>query len=197
MLTQRRGFSLIELLVGLAVMGLLMAAAAPAVGTWVANAKVRTVTDSLQTGLRVAQAEAARRYRQTVFFRTDSGVCNNTVTESATGNFWAVKTIALLPGDPVEVVQCGALLETGTNVTVTGPAPVCFSTAGRYSAVAAADVGIGGTACTVDPSGSAVFAVSGTSGNRPLNVRVSLAGSVRLCDPAKTYSASTPDGCPT
>jgi type IV fimbrial biogenesis protein FimT len=196
MLNKRQGFTLIELMVGLAILSLLLAAAAPAVTTWIANAKVRTVSDSLQVGLRVAQAEAARRYRQTVFFRTASGACDNTATASATGNFWAVKTIALLPGDEVEVVQCGALLETGNNITVTGPVPVCFSTAGRYSAVA--DPGIGGsTACTVDASGSAVFDISGTGSNRALSVRVSLAGSVRLCDKAKTFSASTPDGCPT
>lgn len=196
MLSKRQGFSLIELMVGVAIMSLLLAAAAPAVTTWIANAKVRTVSDSLQVGLRVAQAEAARRYRQTVFFRTASGACDNTVTANADGNFWAVKTIALLPGDPVEVVQCGALLEAGNNVTVTGPVPICFSTAGRYSAVAAPGIG-GATACVVDASGSAVFDISGTGSDRALSVRVSLAGSVRLCDKAKTYSASTPDGCPT
>ncbi len=195
MLSKPRGFTLIELLVGIAIMSLLLAAAAPAVATWIANAKVRTVSDSLQVGLRVAQAEAARRYRQTVFFRTDSGACSNAVTASATGNFWAVKTIALLPGDPVEVVQCGSLIEAGANVTVTGPVPICFNTVGRYAAVAAPGVG-GSTSCVVAPSGTAEFDITGGGSDRPLRVRVSLAGSVRLCDPAKTLSATTPDGCP-
>jgi type IV fimbrial biogenesis protein FimT len=55
-LLRQRGFSLVEVVVTIALLALLLGLAAPAFGTWTRNAQVRTVSDSLQTGLRFAQA---------------------------------------------------------------------------------------------------------------------------------------------
>jgi type IV fimbrial biogenesis protein FimT len=32
--------------------------------------------------------------------------------------------------------------------------------------------------------------------DRPLQVQIKLGGQVRMCDPARTLSATQPDGCP-
>jgi type IV fimbrial biogenesis protein FimT len=197
--SRTRGFSVVELMIGVALMGLLTALAGPSFSDWLRNAKVRTVADGLQNGLRLGQAEAVRRHRQVVLFRTASQVCDETVTASNGGNFWALRTVALTAGDPVETVRCGVLADVAAGVTITGPTALCFSAGGRQ--VANPDPGVGGAACAVpvvaSPSRYEVkFSNSVAGRDRPLSVLVTLGGSVRMCDPAKTLSANHPDGCP-
>jgi len=193
-LNRHRGFTIVELMVTIALFSILLAMAMPSFTTWVRNAQVRTVSDALQTGVRLAQAESVRRYRQVVFFRTNQAACNAGVTAEAGGAFWAVRTVPLVAGDPVEVVQCGVLSDVAAGVVIAGPDAVCFNSAGRQ--VANPDPGIGGTACVLNAGGTSVFDLSSTSSNRPLRVLVALGGSVRMCDPGKTLSATAPDGCP-
>ena len=189
-----RGFSLVELMVAVVMTGILLAMAVPAFSKWLVNTQVRTVSDALQSGLKLAQSEATRRYRQVVFFRTDLKACNDTATASDSGTHWQIRTIALVAGDPVEVVQCGVLTEVGGSVKLDGPAALCFSAAGRQTANAS--TGVTGATCTLDPAGAAsAYDVTHTKSDRPLRVRVTLGGSVRLCDPSKDIT-SNPDGCP-
>ena len=51
-----RGFTLIELLVTIALIAILLLLAVPALGTWSADARVRSTAESLQNALRLAQA---------------------------------------------------------------------------------------------------------------------------------------------
>ncbi len=188
------GFSLVELMVAVALLALLMAMAGPSFGTWIANAKTRTLSDNLQNGLRLAQAEATRRHRQVVFFRTADAACNAGVTAATSGSHWVVRSVPLVAGDPVETIQCGHMAESTDGAAVTGPVALCFNGIGRQ--VANADPRIGGSTCTLPPGGTSAFDITHAQGNRPLRVIVTLAGSVRLCDPARTLSATAPDGCP-
>jgi type IV fimbrial biogenesis protein FimT len=48
----------------------------------------------------------------------------------------------------------------------------------------------------LDATGMNSFDITNSAADRPLRVLVTLGGSVRLCDPAKTLSAAQPDGCP-
>jgi type IV fimbrial biogenesis protein FimT len=189
-----RGFSLVELMVAVALLAMLLGLATPSFVTWVQNAKTRTASDSLQNGLRLAQAEAVRRHRQIVLFRTADAACTNAATPNASGSFWVLRTVAMVAGEPVTTVQCGQLAEASDGVLVSGPTAVCFSGIGRL--VANGDPGIGGTGCTVT-GGTQSFEVSNPRGDRPLRVTVALAGSVRMCDPQRVLSSSQPDGCPT
>jgi type IV fimbrial biogenesis protein FimT len=189
-----RGFSLVELMVAVALAGILLALGMPAFSLWVSNAKVRTAQDALQSGLRLAQAEAVRRHRQVVFFRTPDTSCGPSAAADADGPYWALRTAALTPGDDAQTIQCGQLAELADGVVLGGPAAVCFNGIGRQ--VAIADPGVGGIACTLPPDGNQQYNVSHPGGDRPLRVRVSLAGSVRTCDPARVFSVAEPDGCP-
>ena len=76
------------------------------------------------------------------------------------------------------------------------PAPraLCFNSGGRQ--VANADPGIGGAACALDASGISASTSAPPMPTGRLRVLVTLGGGVRLCDPAKTLAAATPDGCP-
>lgn len=192
---RQRGFTMVELMVTVALGVLLMSLAAPSFRTWISNAKVRAVSESLQSSLRIAQAEAVRRYQQVVFFRTDQGNCPLATTASNAGAFWAIRTVPNAAGGVAQTVQCGALSDAGPGIDIQGPTVVCFSSNGRQ--IANPDPGIGGPACVLNANISS-FDISGGSseGSRPMRVLVNLGGSVRMCDPAKTFAANTPEGCP-
>lgn len=196
MLTMRRGFSLVELMVVVALLAILLSLAAPAFNVWIANAKVRAANESLQSALRLAQAEAQRRFRQVVFFRTTDTSCTTATTAAATGTNWVVKSIAMDANDESEVVQCGQLTDAPASLTLVGPTALCFSSAGRLIAVT--DPAIGGPACAINnTTGVSSIDVQGvTAGSRRLRVYANLAGNVRSCDIDKNQSSS-PDGCPT
>ena len=187
------GFTMVELMVTIALLAILLAMATPSFTTWIRNAQVRTVSDALQNGLRLAQSEAVRRHRQVVFFRTNQAACDTAITADAGGAFWSVRALPLVVGDAAEAVQCGVLSDVAEGVAIAGAAALCFNSGGRQ--VANANPGVG-EACALDASGTSTFDLTSTNADRPLRVLVALGGSVRMCDPAKTLSASTPDGCP-
>lgn len=188
-----RGFSLLELMVVVALIGILLALATPSFVTWIGNAQIRGVTDSMQGGLRLAQAEAMRRQRVTVLYRSDTPLCSLAATASTTGNHWLIRVLPGAADEAAQILQCGSSAETGRALTVNGPAAICFGVEGRQQAVASGDTGVG-VACTVELAHA--INVSSTRGDRPLRVLVASTGRVRLCDPAKVLSATTPDGCP-
>jgi type IV fimbrial biogenesis protein FimT len=195
-----RGFTLVELVVTIALISLMLGMAAPKFSVWVRNARVRTAADSLSNGIRLAQAEAVRRNRQVVFFFTDTASCTTSLAATGSGSFWAVRTVALTSGDTVEAVQCGLLADASSAVIVSGATAVCFNSMGRQTANAAPGLG-SGVACTLDGTGTSTFNVStaGTAvvgSDRPMRVLVALSGQVRQCDPARTLSSTAPDGCP-
>ena len=190
----QRGLTLVELMVTIALLSLLLGLAMPSFGLWTRNAKVRTVSDSLITGVRLAQSEAVRRNRQVVLFLTSTKTCGSGTTASANAAYWAVRTVALVNGEAVETVQCGVLADTAEGVTLTGPTALCFNSAGRQ--VANADPGVGGSACTLAASGVSTYDVAMPMGDRPLRVLISLSGQARMCDTARTLAPTNTDGCP-
>lgn len=90
-----RGFSLVELMVTLAVLGALLMATVPSVAEWMRNTEVRAAAESLTTGLQKARAAAVQR-NEPVYFSLVStasgnpGLLNNSCTLSSTSASWVV-----------------------------------------------------------------------------------------------------------
>jgi type IV fimbrial biogenesis protein FimT len=183
------GFTLIELMVTIVLLAILLALGFPSMATWIRNSKIRTVSDSLQNGLRLAQAEALRRSRQTVFSLTNSTTPATTLTAVANGRNWSINTVQLLTDETAQFVEAGVLSSVGADVRITGPASICFNSLGRL--VLNGSPGTG-AACA---AAAATYDVTLTGADRPLRVSVSLGGQVRMCDPARSLSTSA-DGCP-
>lgn len=186
------GFTLIELMVTIALLSILAALAMPSFSTWVQNSRVRTVSDALQNGLRLAQAEALRRSRQTVFSLTNDASPQTALTAAANGRYWSINSVPITgqATDIAAFVESGVLGSEGSNVNIVGPASICFSSLGRLTVNPSP--GVAGAACTV---GTPTYDISSTTSDRALRVTVSVGGQVRMCDPAKTLSATNPDGC--
>lgn len=92
------GFSLVELLVGMAIMGVLLALALPSFSDWMLNIRLRNQADEVLGALQKARAEALRRNRFVRFQLVTSaadGSLTNACALTDNGNRWIVSH-----GDP-------------------------------------------------------------------------------------------------
>lgn len=55
------GFTLVELVIAIAIIAILLLAALPEVRTWIANTQIRSAGEGILNGLQLARAEAVRR----------------------------------------------------------------------------------------------------------------------------------------
>jgi type IV fimbrial biogenesis protein FimT len=175
------GFTLIELMIVVAIVGIAAAFAMPAFQTWVADTKTRTIAEALQNGLRLAQAEAVRRGVQVQFILTNAAPTAMGVTASATGKNWVIQSMTRANAATAEFFIQGAPLGavSSTSLVTSSPGTVTFNSLGRL----------------VSPTSAATFNLFNSNGGaRKLNVMVSLAGKIRMCDPDKNLTNS-PDGC--
>jgi type IV fimbrial biogenesis protein FimT len=189
--TRAAGFTLIEMMVTITLMSILMMLAMPSFTTWVANNKVRTVSDSLQNGLRFAQSEALRRSRPMVFSLTNSAAPQSGLTAVNNGSNWSIHVSKSSLEVSSAFVQAGVLPDVASGVSITGFAAICFNAMGRLAANT--DTGVNGASCNTDSS-VFVYKIDAVGANRPLQVLVGLGGRVRMCDPARKL-ADSPDGC--
>lgn len=175
---RRRGFTLIEMMIALTILGLLMLLAMPSFIEFTANTKVRNVTEGLMYGVRQAQLEAVKR--------------NANVRFSVTADGWEARDV-----DTNTVLKSGVVFETASTnapkITIepAGSVAVTFNGLGRILDKNADDSA---------PIAKFKFDPSGKFGSRSLGIAViAPGGSLKMCDPdAKfTYSGSLdPLACP-
>jgi len=186
------GFTLVELVITIALLALLLGLALPSFLTMISNTRVRSVSEALQNGVRTAQAEALRRNRQVVFFLTNAEPSLNAAA-ATNGRFWGIQTVpqAANADETAEFVQGGALSDLTGAVAVAGPASICFNSAGRLANNAAPGVPGANCSTAVAPA----YNISANGSDRALRVTVALGGQTRMCDPARTFSSTSPKGC--
>jgi type IV fimbrial biogenesis protein FimT len=162
---RQSGFSLIELMVGVVILGVLATIAAPNFQTWTQNSKIRNATESIMNGMQLARAQAVARNRLVEF--------NLTADTS-----WTVRTLAV--GSAVsEVLGSRAGSEGSKNVT--------FNAVASDMATAATAItynNFGGVGTNEDgspPLAQIDLAVDG--GSRNLRVVIGMGGIARMCDP--------------
>lgn len=208
----QRGMTLVELLIGLAIVAMLFAMGAPSFSNWILNTQIRTVSEAMQNGLQIARAEAVRR--NTVISFQLVTTLDSSCALSTAGPNWVVSLVTspsslvsaagnchqppnTPPLDPAAAVATDPYIVQkydGTNssrnvVVAAGQSQISFNGLGRVTPTAAANIDIDIT----NPVGGNCKAASGPM--RCLRLRVTPSGQIRMCDPS--MSATDPEGCPT
>lgn len=188
MLIHRRGqhgLTLIELMIGLAIFGMLLLSGAPNFSAWIQSSHVRNAAESIENGLTLARAEAVRRNTPVNFHLVDSLTASCVV--SATAGNWVVSRADpagkcdVAPSESVlpRTIQKRSTNEGSPNAVVAADqGTITFNALGRATNLAAATASFNVT----NPSGGTCASVGGRI--RCLRVDVTPAGQVRMCDPA-------------
>lgn len=196
LISKQEGVSLIELMIGLAILAILLSAGLPAFSLWIQNTQNRTAAESLLNGLQLARTEAVRRNTNVRFDLTDATglIAWNVGCVSATANCPA--TIQNRSGSegtsnarvgidttaipvPAPATQFSTAIAGGTG----SPAGVTFDGMGR---VPSANIGTDITRIDITNASEASA--------RRLVVTIGAGGTIRMCDPALSLSAN-PQGC--
>jgi type IV fimbrial biogenesis protein FimT len=192
----QRGFNLIEVLVTLAVLGVLIALGAPSLAEFLQNQQIRAATEAVVNGMQVARGEAIRRNLavQLVLEPPTSGwtICEANIPvpcDSTTLGTNAALVIQSRSPDEgtsnANVTPVAADLATAAVAVTFSPLGSVVSNFNASPTLARADVVNSRNACIADGGPM-----------RCLRVVVTGGGSVRMCDPTPGIVAPDPRACP-
>ncbi len=179
------GFSLVELMIVIALLGVLATFAVSSYQAWIQNTRIRTAAESIQGGIQMARAEAVSRNASVQ------------LDLRGTNSAWTVCTSPVAPGacpdpDDATTIQSRAASEGSSsdiNVIASDAGPYVFNSFGTMtSPVPAAITGL--VSIGVDTS------VLSAAESRDLRIVIGVGGSSRMCDPDTGISASDPRKCP-
>ncbi len=188
MFRQRQGgLTLVELLIGLAILGALLLQGLPSFAAWLQNQRIRNTAESILNGLQVAKAQAVRSNLSTelalVPGTTDPVAANVGVAASTSGTGWIVRTFRADGSyTAADFVQGRSGKEASAKVTVAAPqGSFVFTPLGRLLNPPATniEINVGHTDSYAD--------------KRPMRVVVTTGGAIRMCDP--NGPAGNPQTC--
>lgn len=168
------GVTLIELLLTVAIMGVLAAIAAPSFNSWIQNSQIRNAANSIQDGLQHARTEAVRRNTATQFVFGD-------------GSSWTMGCVNSNESCPATIESRASTEGSGNVVVAPDEDTITYNGLGRVVPVPGSDINID----VSNPNGGACIASAGSM--RCLRVVVSAGGQIRMCDPS--LPSNNPRGC--
>lgn len=173
---RQSGISLAEVMIAVAIIGVLMALGMPAFQNWIQNTQIRTASEAIMNGLQTARNEAIRR-NASVQFKLDGGASTR----------WRVNLFTDPDGTPL---QSRAAEEGSANASITvqpgGADTVTFSALGRV--VPNADASPSITQVDIDN-----LLIPVVADRRNLRIIVPAGGALRMCDPK--VAAGDPRAC--
>ncbi len=170
----QRGVTAIEVAIVMALGATLVATAVPDFSGIVADAQLRAASDSLRSGLRLAQIEAIKRQTLVELVLTEDAPGSPTVRPMSDGRNWVIR----IPSPPggYELLQSLAGTSQAPRVRVEADRGVfAFDTFGRLRADSLGNAAPGGD-LRVDLSDR-------EARGRPLRVLIRPSGSSLNCDP--------------
>jgi type IV fimbrial biogenesis protein FimT len=195
--SSQRGVTLIELMVGLAIVALVLFVAVPSFGIFLQNSQIKNAASSVLDGLQLARNEAIRRNAPVQFeFVSD---LTASCASSAASLAWVVSqadptgACNVAPSETVapQIIQSRSATEGTSNARAnvpTGGPVVVFNGLGRVQGAGFTQVDITNT------SGTCVDADPTNGTMRCMRILLSPGGQARMCDP-KVTDATDPRKC--
>lgn len=196
--SRQRGFTLVELMIGLVILAILLSTGLPAFSLWIQNTQTRTGAESILNGLQLARTEAVTRNANVRFTVTSTG---GTVD-------WRVGCVTAVGDINLDLVDdCPANIQSRTAAEGSRNARIGASTGvpGAFGTAIASGTGLSsGTAgVTFTFLGRMANSTditridvtnSSTTDARRMVITIGTGGTIRMCDPAVSL-ASNPQGC--
>jgi type IV fimbrial biogenesis protein FimT len=191
-----RGFSLIELMIALAIVATVLAAGVPSFSNWIQNTQIRNAAEIYRSALVTAQTEALRRNTPVRFQLTST--LDSSCALSTAGANWVINVGDASTNDPstlcnqapsesgAHIIKSRAAADGMRNVVVSSNRElVVFNSYGRVINSAGQS-----TIINLYPKDGAC-----TTGSAYTCMRIVIAasGQVRMCNPAQP--AGSPQGC--
>jgi len=167
------GMTLIELLIGFVLIGVLLALGVPSFSAWMQNLQIRNAAESIFNGLQLARANAVQRNKSVTF--TMPGPDSSWAVTIDTPNLAIAETAT---------VQSRSAAEGTPNALITTANPAI-----SFSGLGATNLGALSTIQVTNPTGGTCAAVGGPM--RCLNVTVAVGGQVKMCDPNVTAAGDS------
>lgn len=170
------GFSLVELMIGVVILGILASVALPSFQVWLQNSEIRNAAESISNGLQRARAEAVARNANVEFVLTAN-------------SSWTICLPSVGPGCEVsKVIESRSASEGSKNVTVTmtplATTTVTYNNFGRTVQPTNLDGSAPFTRVDVDSAGLSA------AESQELRITLGIGGNIRMCDP------NAPSGSP-
>lgn len=156
------GFSLIELMVTIAVLGTLVAVGMPSFTKMIRNAEIRSAAESVSAGIQRARAEAVSRNARVQFVL-------------GSGTSWYVDYVSTPdPSNRLDSRASAESLNATLSVLPVAATTVTFNQLGQIVTPNPADASL--------PLAQVTFTATG--GNQTLLVMIGAGGNARVCDPS-------------
>jgi type IV fimbrial biogenesis protein FimT len=194
-----RGFTMVELMIGIVLLAIVLAMGGPSFATWMQNTQIRNMSEAIQNGIHLARAEAVRRNAQVRFQLVDS--LTSSCALSTSGPNWIVSmdsavgdcastnmADASAPAAPRVVQSRSASDGSPSAVVAASQSTIVFNGLGRPAPTPVADI----TIDISNPNGGACLSASGPM--RCLRIVVGAGGQIRMCDPRASFNG-TSEGC--
>ena len=192
----QKGFSLIEMMIAVAIVAIVSTLAFPSYRAWIQNTKIRNTAEAVLNGLQIARAEAVKRNANVNFcLGTTNPDC---VPVAGTDSAWVVGCDTVVPAPVAPAVtplECPAVIQSRSSGEGASSAVTVIATPPANTMVLFTNLGTAAPAPVPFSEVNVNVPTSVLADARNLRVTLGVGGNARMCDPNTSLPSSDPRKC--